>query len=158
LVDRQHRRRCDRAGLSSSANAKTQPTIAARDTLALVRVVLVVMLLLVGLVAGAHADVYSYADEDGVIHVTNIRPRGGKWKKVLDSAPPKGSKAAGERCPALRQSPGDGPVARPLHALRRVGSALEERDRDAIAAFALRAGAERLDRLVTGQVRAHRQA
>jgi soluble lytic murein transglycosylase-like protein len=43
--------------------------------------------------------VYSFTDEDGVIHFTNVRPGGGKWKKVLDSAPPKGSKASAERCP-----------------------------------------------------------
>jgi soluble lytic murein transglycosylase-like protein len=63
-----------------------------------VRIALV-LVVLVGLGALAYADVYSYTDEDGVIHFTNIRPSGGKWKKVLDSAPPKGSKAAGERCP-----------------------------------------------------------
>jgi soluble lytic murein transglycosylase-like protein len=56
------------------------------------------LVVLVGLGALAYADVYSYTDEDGVIHFTNIRPRGAKWKKVLDSAPPKDSKAAAERC------------------------------------------------------------
>ncbi|NVB81137.1 MAG: lytic transglycosylase domain-containing protein [Kofleriaceae bacterium] len=53
-----------------------------------------------GLAVAARADVYSFTDEDGVVHFTNIKPRGGaKWKKVLDSAPPKGSKASVERCP-----------------------------------------------------------
>jgi soluble lytic murein transglycosylase-like protein len=67
----------------------------------------------------AWADVYSYTDRDGVVHFTNIPPRrgkggkGGKWKKVLVSAPDKGSKAAAtrgscERCdrvPARDRSP-----------------------------------------------------
>ncbi len=52
-----------------------------------------VVILLVGLAALASADVYSWTDEDGVAHFTNIKPQGGKWKKVLDSQPPKGSKA-----------------------------------------------------------------
>jgi hypothetical protein len=57
-------------------------------------------MLVVGLAVAARADVYSFTDEDGVVHFTNIKPRGGgKWKKVLDSAPPKGSKASIERCP-----------------------------------------------------------
>jgi soluble lytic murein transglycosylase-like protein len=47
----------------------------------------------------AHGDVYSWTDEDGVVHFTNMKPRSGKWKKVLDSTPPAGSKAAGQRCP-----------------------------------------------------------
>jgi hypothetical protein len=66
--------------------------------LAVVRAALVVMLL-VGLAVAADADVYSWTDEDGVIHFTNIKPSGGKWKKVLDSQPPRGSKASAERCP-----------------------------------------------------------
>jgi hypothetical protein len=56
-------------------------------------------MLVVGLGTLARADVYSFTDEDGVVHFTNVRPGGGKWKKVLDSAPPKGSKASAERCP-----------------------------------------------------------
>lgn len=47
----------------------------------------------------AAADVYSWTDDGGVVHFTNMKPRGGKWKKVLDSAPPKGSKASDDRCP-----------------------------------------------------------
>jgi hypothetical protein len=54
--------------------------------LAVVRAALVVMLR-VGLAIAAYADVYSWTDEDGVIHFTNIKPSGGKWKKVLDSLP-----------------------------------------------------------------------
>jgi hypothetical protein len=64
----------------------------------LVRIAFVLMLV-VGLGAPADADVYSWTDSDGVVHFTNIRPSGGKWKKVLDSQPPKGSKASAERCP-----------------------------------------------------------
>ncbi len=60
----------------------------------------VVALALIAFVASlASADMYSVTDEDGVVHFTNMRPRGGKWKKVLDSAPPPGSKAASQRCP-----------------------------------------------------------
>ncbi len=56
-------------------------------------------MLLAGLAVAAYADVYSWTDPDGVIHFTNIKPSGGKWKKVLDSQPPKGSKASAARCP-----------------------------------------------------------
>jgi hypothetical protein len=59
----------------------------------------VVIVLLVALAAAVRADVYSWTDDDGVVHFTNIKPGGGKWKKVLDSHPPKGSKASAERCP-----------------------------------------------------------
>lgn len=57
----------------------------------------------------AGADVYSWTDKDGVIHFTNRRPSGGQWKKVLESAPPAGSKAAArrgdcERCDKVRSS------------------------------------------------------
>lgn len=31
----------------------------------------------------ANADIYRYVDRDGVAHYTNIRPKGGGWKKVL---------------------------------------------------------------------------
>ncbi|HUS32386.1 MAG TPA: lytic transglycosylase domain-containing protein [Kofleriaceae bacterium] len=48
----------------------------------------------------ARADIYSYTDDEGVVHFTNLKPSGGgKWKKVLDSAPPKDSKAAVDRGP-----------------------------------------------------------
>jgi soluble lytic murein transglycosylase-like protein len=55
------------------------------------------VMLVVAVGVAAYADVYSFTDEDGVVHFTNMRPRGGKWQKVLDSAPPKDSKAAIQR-------------------------------------------------------------
>jgi hypothetical protein len=58
-----------------------------------------VLMLVVALASAAYGDVYSWTDDDGVVHFTNIKPHGGKWKKVLDSQPPKGSKASAERCP-----------------------------------------------------------
>jgi hypothetical protein len=58
-----------------------------------------VVIVIVALAALAYADVYSWTDDDGVVHFTNIKPHGGKWRKVLDSEPPKGSKASAERCP-----------------------------------------------------------
>ena len=66
------------------------------------RCLLVTMLVLAGSVA--HADIYSWTDEDGVQHFTNVKPKGGgqaKWKKVLTSEPEKGSKASAQRgsCP-----------------------------------------------------------
>lgn len=55
----------------------------------------------------AAADVYSWTDADGVQHFTNIKPRGGKWKKVLTSEPERGSKAAADRgaCPRCDKVP-----------------------------------------------------
>ena len=55
------------------------------------------VMLLVGLAVAASADIYSFTDQDGVVHFTNVKPRGGAWKKVLDSTPEPGSKAAGGR-------------------------------------------------------------
>ncbi len=71
-----------------------------RATLSTMRVAIATMLV-VGL-AGARlamADVYSFTDADGVVHFTNLKPRGGTagWKKVLVSEPDKGSKAAAQR-------------------------------------------------------------
>jgi hypothetical protein len=65
-----------------------------------VRAVLATMLL-VGLMGSARADVYSWTDDEGIQHFTNKKPsaKDGKWKKVLTSDPPKGSKASAERCP-----------------------------------------------------------
>jgi soluble lytic murein transglycosylase-like protein len=54
----------------------------------------VVLVVLLG--TQARADVYSWTDGEGVTHFTNMRPSGGKWRKVLDSAPA-GSKAAARR-------------------------------------------------------------
>ncbi len=47
--------------------------------------------------ATTRADVYSWTDGDGVVHFTNIKPAGGKWKKVLSSEPDAGSKASARR-------------------------------------------------------------
>jgi membrane-bound lytic murein transglycosylase MltF len=52
----------------------------------------------------ASADIYSWTDEEGVAHFTNVKPRGNdaaKYKKVLSSQPEKGSKASAQRgsCP-----------------------------------------------------------
>ncbi len=66
-----------------------------------------------GLVGSARADIYSWTDDEGVVHSTNIKPRGGKWKRVLASEPERGSKASAprgscERCdkvPATDTSP-----------------------------------------------------
>jgi soluble lytic murein transglycosylase-like protein len=47
----------------------------------------------------AAADVYSWTDSDGVVHFTNNKPSGGgkKWKRVVESEPSRGSKAAASR-------------------------------------------------------------
>ncbi|MEO8700455.1 MAG: lytic transglycosylase domain-containing protein [Kofleriaceae bacterium] len=45
----------------------------------------------------AEADMYSWTDGDGVVHFTNMKPSGGKWKKVLSSEPERGSKASAQR-------------------------------------------------------------
>lgn len=60
---------------------------------------LVVMLVatLVVVAGTANADVYSWTDGEGVAHFTNLRPRGGKWKKLLSSTPDPGSKASVQR-------------------------------------------------------------
>lgn len=65
-------------------------------------------LLILAAVAGvARADMYSYTDEEGTIHFTNIRPHGGKWTKVMDTAAPAGSKASAQRgsCPRCDKVP-----------------------------------------------------
>lgn len=50
-------------------------------------------------VALAWGDIYSWTDRDGVVHFTNLKPKGGKgkWKKVMTSEPARGSKAAATR-------------------------------------------------------------
>jgi len=53
--------------------------------------------LLVVPAALAWGDIYSWTDGDGVIHFTNLKPKGGKWKKVMTSEPDKGTKAAARR-------------------------------------------------------------
>ena len=58
------------------------------------------VMLVVAVGPAVRADVYSYVDDEGVTHFTNMKPGGGgKWKKVLDSAAPPGSKASAQRCP-----------------------------------------------------------
>lgn len=62
------------------------------------------------LVAGtAAADIYTWTDGDGVVHFTNIKPRGKGWTKVKLAEPERGSKAAADRrgdsVPARDHSP-----------------------------------------------------
>ncbi|MBK9030806.1 MAG: lytic transglycosylase domain-containing protein [Myxococcales bacterium] len=58
----------------------------------------VVLAVVAALIVGtAAADIYSYTDGDGVVHFTNIKPRGGRWKKLIDATPERGSKASVER-------------------------------------------------------------
>jgi soluble lytic murein transglycosylase-like protein len=48
--------------------------------------------------ASAKADIYTYTDRNGVVHFTNVAPRGkgrGRWRKVLREAP--SGKAAARR-------------------------------------------------------------
>jgi soluble lytic murein transglycosylase-like protein len=48
----------------------------------------------------ALADIYTYTDADGVVHFTNIKPRGKKakgWKRIAVESPDRGTKAAAER-------------------------------------------------------------
>lgn len=61
-----------------------------------------VLLLAAGL---ARADIYSYTDADGVVHFTNVTPRGKdarRWKRVVKESPDYGKAAARrgdcERC------------------------------------------------------------
>ncbi len=60
---------------------------------------LLASLALVCLPSLAHADIYSYTDAEGIVHFTNIAPRGkekARWKKVLSDTSSYG-KAAAER-------------------------------------------------------------
>lgn len=45
----------------------------------------------------ASADIYTWTDGEGVVHFTNLKPRGKGWKKIIDEKPRKGTKAAAER-------------------------------------------------------------
>src|SRR5262245_37338038 len=61
----------------------------------------------------ARADMYTYTDKDGVIHFTNISPRGGdrkKWRVLYKTGPGKAAAIRGacERCdrvPARDRAP-----------------------------------------------------
>ena len=63
-------------------------------------VFLVLALAVVGAATVARADIYAWTDAEGVVHFTNITPKGagrGKWQKVMAQQPEKGSKAGAER-------------------------------------------------------------
>src|SRR5512138_1936586 len=62
-----------------------------------VRSALTTLLVLACIAATVRADVYSWTDDEGVVHFTNMKPAGGKWKKVLASEPDRGSKASARR-------------------------------------------------------------
>jgi soluble lytic murein transglycosylase-like protein len=67
-----------------------------------VTVALIGALLVVGFASQVSADIYSFTDPDGVTHFTNMKPADqGKWRKVLESPAPSGSKASAQRgsCP-----------------------------------------------------------
>jgi soluble lytic murein transglycosylase-like protein len=76
---------------------------------------LVVSLAVIAVPANAGADIYTRKDADGVVHFTNIRPRGKSrrlWKRLMKGSPPPGKAAARrgscERCdivPARDRSP-----------------------------------------------------
>lgn len=43
------------------------------------------------------AEVYTWTDDEGVVHFTNLRPRGGAYRKLDLDAPARGSKATAKR-------------------------------------------------------------
>jgi Transglycosylase SLT domain/Domain of unknown function (DUF4124) len=55
------------------------------------------LMLVVGATVTARADMYSYTDDEGVVHFTNVKQSGGAWRKVLSSEPEHGSKASAKR-------------------------------------------------------------
>lgn len=58
-------------------------------------------MLLVGGSVSARAEVFTWTDAEGVTHFTNMKPSGGKWKRVTSLGPDFGSKASARRgnCP-----------------------------------------------------------
>jgi len=54
-------------------------------------------LVLVLAVSTAAADIFTWTDDDGVVHFTNIKPRGKGWKKLSQAMPERGSKASADR-------------------------------------------------------------
>jgi hypothetical protein len=48
-------------------------------------------------VGSAAADIYTFTDDEGVVHFTNLKPKGKGWKKLIDATPERGSKAAADR-------------------------------------------------------------
>jgi soluble lytic murein transglycosylase-like protein len=67
---------------------------------------LIVLSFCLGLAAPARADIYQWTDADGVIHFTNIEPRGAekkKWTKIYKTGPGKAGAKRGacERCDAV---------------------------------------------------------
>ncbi|MEZ4400121.1 MAG: lytic transglycosylase domain-containing protein [Kofleriaceae bacterium] len=45
----------------------------------------------------AAADIYTFTDADGVVHFTNLKPKGKGWSKLISAKPERGSKASAER-------------------------------------------------------------
>lgn len=59
---------------------------------------LVALVLAARAVAPAEADIYTWTDDEGVVHFTNLKPPRGKGaKKVMSETPRKGTKAAAQR-------------------------------------------------------------
>jgi hypothetical protein len=57
----------------------------------------IAVMLVMGVSVAVRADVYTWTDSDGVAHFTNLKPPGGKWKKVTWVEPELGSKASARR-------------------------------------------------------------
>lgn len=57
----------------------------------------VLMLGLVLAIGTAAADIYTWTDDDGVVHFTNLKPKGKGWKKLAMAVPERGTKAAADR-------------------------------------------------------------
>lgn len=68
-------------------------------------IVLVVAVL--GGVSSGRADIYQFTDRDGVVHYTNVRPRGAGWNVVVrgDTDGPSRPTATRDRIPARDRSP-----------------------------------------------------